>query len=519
MAGRGKRYNEGPFHVPKSLIEIDGKPMIEQVVNLFSPEDHFIFLCHEEHLKTTGMRKSLERLAPHHQIIVLTDGQTEGGPLYTCTHAFGELSDEEEVIVNYCDFTMQWDYRSFLRVVRSFPCQGAIPSFRGFHPASLGDTYYAYLKVGEDNYLTDLKEKEPFSANRMDDYASTGTYYFKSGALFKKYTREVLERKMSVKGEAYVTLPYILMIRDGLKILNYEVEKFICLGTPRDYEIYKFWSEFFFHHSGKTVGFNNINIKTTNIFPLAGDKRDFREIGFDLPNFLIPIMNQPLVTSTVRSYPRGIRNIFICLEEQREKYQLDSLLKGLFYNSEILYLPAKTEGNAATILQSERLVDPDSPVCLSGCSYLLDYDERRLAHLLEDEDLDVILLTFTHHECVLRDPSRHSYIQLSNGWVEWVSEKMEISDRPERDHAFTGTAIYRRASDLFSSINKNISRPGTNYSFLTAVNELIKEGKKVVVFEVDKFVSLLNSTDYREFIYWQDYFDHLSYHPYCKRGY
>mgnify|MGYP001586167578 CR=1 FL=1 len=48
IAGKGKRYNEVYFHTPKSLIEIDGKPMIEHVVSLFSPTDEFIFICNEE---------------------------------------------------------------------------------------------------------------------------------------------------------------------------------------------------------------------------------------------------------------------------------------------------------------------------------------------------------------------------------------------------------------------------------------------------------------------------------------
>lgn len=44
-----------------------------------------------------------------------------------------------------------------------------------------------------------------------------------------------------VNGEAYITLPHMLIIKDGLNILNYEIPKFICLGTIRDYKIYNLW--------------------------------------------------------------------------------------------------------------------------------------------------------------------------------------------------------------------------------------------------------------------------------------
>tara|TARA_Y100000310_G_scaffold344769_2_gene459364 strand:- start:480 stop:2039 length:1560 start_codon:yes stop_codon:yes gene_type:complete len=516
MAGKGKRFNDVYFHGPKPLIEIDGKPMIEHITNMFSNEDEFIFICHEDHLQKTEMRRTLNNLVPNCQIVSVTDQQIEGGPVYSCKNVFNLIDDGEELIVNYCDFTMQWDYQDFLQTVKAKENDGAIPSFKDFHPASLGDTYYAYMKFNEQDYLTELREKEPFSENRIRDYASTGTYYFKRGSDFKKYSQQVMDQGMNAKWEAYVTLPYILMIQDGLKILNYEVEKFICWGTPRDYEIYKFWSEFFFRRSGQVVGFNNVNIKTTNIFPIAGDKRDFTNIGITEPNFLIPLMNQPLITSTVKSYPKGLKNIFIALSKHREKHELDRRLKKIFKDSQTIYLDEKTAGNGATILKSEGLVDPNSSVCVSGCSYILDYDERKLAHFMEKGDFDVILLSFTHHECVLRNPEPHSYFRIKNGMVEQISEKEMISDTPYQNPAFTGTAIYRRAADLFSSIKKHLTKPDTNHSFLTAVNELIKENKKVVVFEVDKFVSLLTPDDYQEFVYWQDYFDSLNYHPYSK---
>lgn len=523
MAGKGKRYNDAAFYGPKPLVEIDGRPMIEHVVNLFSPDDEFIFICNEEHLQTTPMREVLSNLAPKQKIISVTNEQIIGGPIYTCKNVFNLIDDEEEVIINYCDFTMKWNYRHFLQTVRASSCVGAIPSFRGFHPASLGDTYYAYMKINKDHQVTELREKEPFSNDRLEDHASTGTYYFKKGSIFKKYAEKVMELGMNAKGEAYITLPYILMINEGLSVLCYEVDKFICWGTPRDYETYKFWSEFFFKRAGQIVGFNNVNIKTTNVFPLASDKRDFKDLGFDAPNFLIPLLNRPLLNSTVTSYPKGIRNIFICLQEHEQQYKIKDLLQKVFHQPEIIFLEQKTAGNSATILKAEDRIEENSAVCVSGNTYLLDYDERRLSHLLEKQEIDVVLLSFTHHECILRDPTNHSYLKIRDGQVEQICEKTTISDHPDRDEAFTGTAIYRRAADLFRSIKKNrtlVNEEGytsfTANSFLTAINELIKEGKRVVTFEVDKFIPLFSPTDYQELVYWQEYFDSLPYHPYSK---
>ena len=44
MSGRGQRFINAGYTVAKPLIEVDGKPIIEHVVDMFSQEDTFIFI-------------------------------------------------------------------------------------------------------------------------------------------------------------------------------------------------------------------------------------------------------------------------------------------------------------------------------------------------------------------------------------------------------------------------------------------------------------------------------------------
>lgn len=276
MAGLGKRFNDEHSHTPKPLTLVDGRPMISHVIDMFSKDDDYIFICNEKHLNETNMESVLRKSAPNSTIVPITD--LKGGPVYGTVNAFNLIGNLEEIVVNYCDFIQVWDYNHFKDTVKKIPNDGAIISFKGFHPASLGETYYAYMRVNDRGYLTDLREKQAFSENRMDDFASTGTYYFKRGKDFKEYSKKVIDSGFTVNGEAYVTLPYMLMIKDGLNILNYEVPKFICLGTIRDYKIYNFWSSYFFHRAGKKVEFKG-DIKNENLFPLF-NVPDYREFSY-----------------------------------------------------------------------------------------------------------------------------------------------------------------------------------------------------------------------------------------------
>jgi NDP-sugar pyrophosphorylase family protein len=45
MSGFGERFRKAGYDVPKPLIEIDGKPIIAHVIDMFPGEDNFIFIC------------------------------------------------------------------------------------------------------------------------------------------------------------------------------------------------------------------------------------------------------------------------------------------------------------------------------------------------------------------------------------------------------------------------------------------------------------------------------------------
>ena len=111
------------------------------------------------------------------------------GPVHAVSLIYSKIDDEKEVIVSYCDYGTDWDYMGFLKDCRDRNADGAIACYRGFHPHMLGNDNYAFLKETKDGSrcMSAIQEKQPFTSNKMSEYASNGTYYFKSGAILKKY--------------------------------------------------------------------------------------------------------------------------------------------------------------------------------------------------------------------------------------------------------------------------------------------------------------------------------------------
>ena len=186
MSGFGERFRNAGYDIPKPLILIEGKPIIAHVVDMFPGETDFIFICNQDHLDEDKFRMQpiLKEICPTGRVVGIAPHKL--GPVHAVQQVYEAINDHSACIVNYCDFTCYWDFEQFKKMVAETRCDGAIPAYRGFHPHSLGSTNYAYMRE-QDNRVLDIKEKEPFTENRNNEFASNGTYYFKKGEFVKKY--------------------------------------------------------------------------------------------------------------------------------------------------------------------------------------------------------------------------------------------------------------------------------------------------------------------------------------------
>jgi len=239
MSGLGSRFIHKGYKEIKPLIKVDNKPIIEYVVKLFPGETNFVFICNNDHLATTPLRKELNRVMPSGKIIGIESQKK--GPVWAILQALEAIDDNEPTIVNYCDFNCVWDYANFKKDVLEKKYAGAIPCYIGFHPHLLGPNLYASCKVDAQKNLLEIREKYSWTADKMQSYQSDGTYYFQSGALVKKYFQQLINEDVNLNGEYYVSLVYNLLVHDKLPVHIYEVEQFCQWGTPEDLEEFMSW--------------------------------------------------------------------------------------------------------------------------------------------------------------------------------------------------------------------------------------------------------------------------------------
>ena len=240
LSGNSERFTSKGYPI-KSLIKIEDKRIIDYVLDMFPNVDDkdFLFIVRREDLSAHGIDRAI--LQSKVSKIFAID-KNNLGPVYSISNAFDSIPDDEEIVVSYCDFTQKWDFDEFIKFCRESNSDGCIVTHLGFVPHKLYNKSFAFLTVNEsDNTVSYVHEKKPINQVKPNEPASSGIYYFKSGALLKKYFKKLMDEKICVNGEYYVTVPYNLMIKDGLKVTHYVTNKYACLGIPTDVECYKAW--------------------------------------------------------------------------------------------------------------------------------------------------------------------------------------------------------------------------------------------------------------------------------------
>ena len=241
MAGNSERFKKKGYTIPKPFMMIDHQPMIHWVCEMFSGEDDFVFVVQKEHGENPEYREILESATPKYSIVEIEPHNE--GPGITALAADSVVDDDEPVIFAYCDFYQHWDYQKFIWATESH--DGVIAVFKGYQPASFGDTYYGYLKCNERGELIELREKQPFTDQRHLEPAASGVYSFRSWKMFRQFCQKNIRENVRGAKEYHISTIFNPMVEAGLKVIPFEIDKFICWGTPQDVEQYRFWSDYF----------------------------------------------------------------------------------------------------------------------------------------------------------------------------------------------------------------------------------------------------------------------------------
>ena len=221
MAGAGSRFASAGYTFPKPLIEVNGKPMIQVVVENLNIEANYTFIVQKEHYEKYNLNYLLNLIAPNCNIVQV-DGLTEGA---ACTTLLAKefIDNDYPLVMANSDQFVEWNSNECLYAFNADGVDGGIITFKSTHPK------WSYAKIGKDGFVSEVAEKKPISDN-----ATVGIYFWKKGSDYVKYAEQMIEKNIRTNGEFYVCPVFNEAIGDGKKVRVKDIDGMWGIGTPED---------------------------------------------------------------------------------------------------------------------------------------------------------------------------------------------------------------------------------------------------------------------------------------------
>jgi glucose-1-phosphate thymidylyltransferase len=227
MAGMGKRMRPHTLTVPKPLIPIAGKPMVQHIV------EDLAGICPE---KITEIAYVISRaFGPEAETNLLSVAQKLGAlgriyyqdkPLGTA-HAILCAKDslDDKTLIAFADTLFIPDTKAKVDTSKD----GIIWVQKIEDPRQFG-----VVKLDKEGVITDFVEKPQ---TFISDLAIIGIYYFKDGAYLKKELQYLIDNEIKDKGEYQLTNAMENMKQKGTKFVTSQVAEWLDCGN-KDATVY-----------------------------------------------------------------------------------------------------------------------------------------------------------------------------------------------------------------------------------------------------------------------------------------
>ena len=225
MAGMGKRMRPHTLTIPKPLIPIAGKPIVQRLV------EDITKVCGEKVEEIAFIIGPTFGKEVEDNLVKIASAQGAKGSIYYQEEALGtahaimcaEKSISGKTVVAFADTLFKADF------VMDTQQEGVI-----WVQAIEDPRQFGVVKVNDSGHITDFVEKpQEFISN----LAIIGIYYFKDGDYLKRELKYLLDNKITDKGEYQLTNALENMKIKGIKFAPGKVSEWLDCGN-KDATVY-----------------------------------------------------------------------------------------------------------------------------------------------------------------------------------------------------------------------------------------------------------------------------------------
>lgn len=233
MMGKGKRFQEAGYKLPKFMLSIEGVSTFSYSVSSFNryfKSEQFMFICPKETSIAEFVKSEVENLGIS-KFNIVELGKNTSGQGETVFLGLTSFLKKSGI---WSDFSQELIIFNIDTRTELFKKPNLTAGFSGYLEVfeALGD-HWSFVSPLEGEKVRCVEEKK-----RISDLCSTGLYHFHTCDLFISYFHRFHKDLVSRNGESYVAPIYNYMIQDGLQFeyVKSTPDRIKNFGTPEDYE-------------------------------------------------------------------------------------------------------------------------------------------------------------------------------------------------------------------------------------------------------------------------------------------
>lgn len=230
MAGKGERFLDEGYLLPKPLIPIEGEPMIWKVIDCLPKATKWIFVVRKEHLDNFSIDKVIK--AKIQDAIITVDQDLLGGASIFCAEEY--IPDGEDILISSCDMGYLYDKKKFEKLKESeYDC--ILWTFTKDRKILANPKAWGYVVLENDEKtVKNISLKVPISENPFNDHAIVSTFWIRSKQLLYQAIKIMIRHEIKTNNEFYLdNLPISFNILNR-KSCIFDVDLIISWGTPQD---------------------------------------------------------------------------------------------------------------------------------------------------------------------------------------------------------------------------------------------------------------------------------------------
>lgn len=222
MGGRGSRFSEQCYNLPKPLILLHEKPFFYwavQSVKKFVKLDRLRFVVLDEHIQGFKIDQIILKYFPEAEVNTIPE--VLPGPVCTCLSGLDGLDADIPVLFNDCDHLFCSKAMNDA-LNRNWDGDAGVVSFFADTPQ------FSYLRFDNGGRVVGAIEKSVVS-NR----AICGAYLFRNVEMFQAAAKTLL--KLNQGTELYMSELLNILCRQNRRVSEFPSEYHVPFGTPSEY--------------------------------------------------------------------------------------------------------------------------------------------------------------------------------------------------------------------------------------------------------------------------------------------